>query len=46
MRELAQWAPVANDGHFVVFDIPGARQQANSFLFDLIANPIGRVSAP
>lgn len=43
---LAQWAPLEKDGHFVVFDIPGARQQANSFLLDLLSNPFGHVSAP
>lgn len=43
---LAQWAPFEEDGHFVVFDVPRARQQANSFLSDLLSNPIGHVSAP
>jgi len=33
---LAQWAPaVGSDGHFVVFDINGARSQADSFISTL-----------
>jgi hypothetical protein len=33
---LAQWAPAfGSDGHFVVFDIAGARAQADSFITTL-----------
>jgi hypothetical protein len=46
---LAQWEPpppsAHSDGHFVVFDVPGARKQAASFLSDLAADPKGRLPA-
>ncbi|AUX41025.1 uncharacterized protein SOCE26_024290 [Sorangium cellulosum] len=44
---LAQW-PVAegSDGHFVVFDVPGATAQAHGFLQNLAEAPVGRVPAP
>jgi hypothetical protein len=43
---LAQWAPADADGHFVVFNVPAARQQASLFLLDLLNGPAGRVRAP
>ncbi len=43
---LAQWAPEGDDGHFVVFDIPGATNQAAEFLRLLAEDPKGRVPAP
>jgi hypothetical protein len=44
---LAQWAvPNGHDGHFVVFDVPAAREQAAQFLQNLAANPQGLVPQP
>jgi predicted esterase len=44
---LAQWAvPPGSDGHFVVFDVPAAKEQAAQFLQNLAANPAGIVPAP
>jgi hypothetical protein len=44
---LAQWAvPPGDDGHFVVFDVPAAQEQAAQFLQNLAANPVGLVPAP
>jgi hypothetical protein len=44
---LAQWAvPVGDDGHFVVFDVIAAREQAAQFNRNLGANPQGLVPAP
>lgn len=44
---LAQWpASEASDGHFVVFQIPEARDQAAQFCRNLVDDPIGRVPAP
>jgi hypothetical protein len=44
---LAQWpVPANDDGHFVVFDVPAAREQAARFLQNLAANPHGLVPAP
>ncbi len=44
---LAQWAPPAgNDGHYVVFDVPEAREQAAEFLRRLADDPKGCVPAP
>jgi hypothetical protein len=44
---LAQWhASQASDGHFVVFDIPAAMQQASGFVRNLVDDPKGRVPAP
>ena len=44
---LAQWAPPAGtDGHFVVFNVPAAREQAAKFLQNLAANPHGLVPPP
>lgn len=44
---LAQWAPPpGEDGHFVVFDVPEARQQVSEFLVQLASDPVGRVPAP
>jgi len=44
---LSQWhASQASDGHFVVFDIPAAMQQASGFVRNLVDDPKGRVPAP
>lgn len=43
---LAQWQPQEDDGHFVVFDIAGARKQSSVFLRNLADDPRGRVPAP
>jgi hypothetical protein len=43
---LAQWAPEEDDGHFVVFDIAGARAQSSEFLRLLAEDAKGRVPAP
>jgi hypothetical protein len=44
---LAQWAPApGRDGHFVIFDVPAAREQAAEFLRQLALDPVGRVPAP
>jgi hypothetical protein len=44
---LAQWAvPTGRDGHFVVFDVPSAREQAAQFLQNLATNPQGLVPPP
>lgn len=44
---LAQWhASKASDGHFVVFDIPAAMQQASGFVRNLVDDPKGRVPPP
>ena len=44
---LAQWAPpLGVDGHFVVFTVPAAREQAATFLQNLAANPHGLVPPP
>jgi hypothetical protein len=44
---IAQWpVPLGDDGHFVVFDVPAARNQAAAFLKNLAKSPIGRVPAP
>ena len=43
---LAQWVPEKDDGHFVVFDIAGARAQSSEFLRLLADNPYGVVPAP
>ncbi len=44
---LAQWAvPAGTDGHFVVFDVPAARNQAAQFNANLAANPKGLVPPP
>jgi predicted esterase len=44
---LAQWAPPSSsDGHFVVFDVPGARAQAATFCEDLALDPVGRIAPP
>jgi hypothetical protein len=44
---LAQWSvPCNDDGHFVVFDVPAAQQQAAQFLQNLAANPAGNVPVP
>lgn len=43
---LAQWEPNQSDGHFVVFDVPGATQQAAGFLRALADDPAGSVPAP
>src|SRR5262249_37197571 len=41
---LAQWAvPPGTDGHFVVFNVPAAQEQAAKFLQNLAANPQGLV---
>ena len=44
---LGQWAvPADSDGHFVVFDVPGARTQSTEFLRNLADDPIGNVPPP
>ncbi len=43
---LAQWQPDGGDGHFVVFDIDRAKEQAAGFLKNLADDPVGRVPAP
>lgn len=43
---LAQWVPDARDGHFVVFNIEAATDQAAKFLKNLADDPKGRVPAP
>ena len=44
---LGQWAvPAGDDGHFVVFDVLAAKEQAAQFLQNLAANPEGLVPAP
>ena len=43
---LAQWQPNQSDGHFVVFDVPGATAQAAGFLRALADDPVGAVPAP
>lgn len=44
---LGQWAvPSDSDGHFVVFDVPRAQQQAAQFLRNLADDPRGRVPSP
>ena len=44
---LAQWpASQASDGHFVVFDIPAAKEQAAGFCENLGENPVGKIPAP
>lgn len=44
---LGQWAvPEGSDGHFVVFNVPGARAQSSAFLRRLSDEPAGRVPAP
>lgn len=44
---LSQWAvPPGTDGHFVVFRVPQAREQAARFLQNLAADPEGRVPPP
>ena len=43
---LAQFVPAPNDdGHFVVFDVPAARQQAAGFCQALASTPTGKVPA-
>jgi len=43
---LAQWVPPASsDGHFVVFDVPQAREQAAQFCRNLADDPKGMVPA-
>ncbi|NUP14115.1 MAG: hypothetical protein HOW73_49410 [Polyangiaceae bacterium] len=43
---LAQWQPEEDDGHFVVFDIPGATAQSAAFLRALADDAKGLVPAP
>ncbi len=44
---LGQWAvPSDSDGHFVVFDVPQAQQQAAQFLRNLADDPHGRIPTP
>lgn len=44
---LAQWrASEAADGHFVIFDIPAAQNQAAGFCRNLADDPVGKVPAP
>jgi len=44
---LGQWAvPMDSDGHFVVFRVPEAQEQAAQFLRNLADDPRGRVPTP
>lgn len=44
---LGQWAvPSDSDGHFVVFDVPQAQEQAAQFLRNLADDPRGRIPSP
>ena len=44
---LGQWAvPGDSDGHFVVFHVPEAQEQAAQFLRNLADDPHGRVPSP
>jgi len=44
---LAQWpADQAKDGHFVIYDIPKAMDQAAGFVQNLMLDPKGKVPAP
>lgn len=44
---LGQWpVPADSDGHFVVFHVPQAQQQAAQFLRNLADDPRGRVPTP
>jgi hypothetical protein len=43
---LAQWVPANGDGHFVVYTIPAAMNQAAVFLENLGADPVGLVPPP
>ena len=44
---LAQWlASDASDGHYVLYDIPAAMNQAAGFVENLMSDPKGRVPAP
>ena len=43
---LAQWLPGAKDGHFVLYNAPGAMQQATGFIRQLMDDRVGRVPAP
>jgi hypothetical protein len=43
---LMQWPFDRGDGHFVVFDVPEAKQQAVKFLANLSREPAGRVPSP
>ena len=42
---LAQFLPPSSDGHFVVFDVPAAREMAAQFCRNLADDPHGRVPA-
>jgi hypothetical protein len=43
---LAQWDPGTGEGHFVVFNVPQATNQAAGFLKNLSENPKGLVPPP
>jgi hypothetical protein len=43
---LAQWDPGDRDGHFVVFNVDGATDQAAGFLRNLSDDPVGLIPAP
>ena len=44
---LAQWtASDASDGHYVIYDIPAAMDQAAGFVENLMNDPVGLVPAP
>lgn len=43
---IAQWLPDGGDGHFVVFDVEAATNQAAGFLRALADDPVGSVPAP
>jgi len=40
---IAQFAPADRDGHFVVFDVPEARELAAGFLRNLVDDPKGKI---
>ena len=39
-------APAGHDGHFVVFDVPGARLRAAAFLGSAARDPAGVPTVP
>lgn len=44
---IAQFVPAAkSDGHFVVFDVPAARELAGQFCKNLVDDPKGRIPGP
>ena len=43
---LVQWDPGTGEGHFVLYNVPGAMTQAADFTAAFLADPVGRVPAP